>query len=93
MPGERGELIHAIVADFVIKGIDPKEEDAAHELRLIAQEHFERAALPGEIAAVWWPRILRMTAGFPRLGTRPATTASPSAWPSGPGGANSPPSA
>lgn len=61
---ERGELIHAIVADFVIKGIDPTEADAAEELALIAREQFERAALPGEIAAVWWPRIERTTQEF-----------------------------
>ncbi|MBO0903916.1 double-strand break repair protein AddB [Jiella sonneratiae] len=61
---ERGELIHAIVADFVIKGIDPAEPDAADELALIAREHFERAALPGEIAAIWWPRIAATAARF-----------------------------
>ncbi|MBP0617839.1 double-strand break repair protein AddB [Jiella mangrovi] len=61
---ERGELIHAIVADFVIKKIDPNEPDAAEELALIAREHFDRAALPGEIAAVWWPRIQRTAEDF-----------------------------
>ncbi|TFF19109.1 double-strand break repair protein AddB [Jiella endophytica] len=61
---ERGELIHDIVADFVIKGIDPNEPAAEDELALIAREHFDRAALPGEIAAVWWPRIVRMTEEF-----------------------------
>ena len=61
---ERGELIHAIVADFVIKAIDPEEPEAAEELRLIAEEHFARAALPGDVAAVWWPRIIGTTARF-----------------------------
>ncbi|NDW03978.1 double-strand break repair protein AddB [Jiella pacifica] len=61
---ERGELIHAIVADFVLKAIDPEEPEAAEELRLIAEEHFARAALPGDVAAVWWPRIIGTTARF-----------------------------
>ncbi|MBO0661412.1 double-strand break repair protein AddB [Jiella sp. MQZ9-1] len=61
---ERGSLIHAILADFVIKGIDPNAPNAVEALTLIAREHFDREALPGEIEAVWWPRMVGTIGDF-----------------------------
>jgi len=55
---ERGSLVHAVVADFVLKGIDPMATDAAEDLIAIAREHFDREALPPDVEAVWWPRMV-----------------------------------
>lgn len=61
---ERGTLFHDIVHAFAISGIDPFAPDAEARLIEIGRELFDRAALPADIDAVWWPRFVRMATHF-----------------------------
>ncbi|WP_102959553.1 double-strand break repair protein AddB [Mangrovicella endophytica] len=54
---ERGTLFHDILADFVMEGIDPTASDAEERLLAIAARRFAEAALPADVAAIWWPRM------------------------------------
>ncbi|EJF91112.1 double-strand break repair protein AddB [Bartonella tamiae] len=54
---ERGTLYHAIVAAFIEQKIDPKAPDAHHFFLNLARAEFDRAQLPLDVEAVWWPRF------------------------------------
>ena len=56
---ERGTLFHDALERFT-KAIDPMRTDAFAELLAIGKRLFEEAALPPDVAAVWWPRFERM---------------------------------
>ncbi len=61
---ERGELYHAIVEDFVRQVTDPDAEDAFDRLIAIARHHFDRAAIPTDVAVQWWPRFRAIAANL-----------------------------
>lgn len=57
---ERGTLFHDILNRFVRSGTDPMAGDARDALLAAGRAAFADAALPDDIAAVWWPRFLAM---------------------------------
>ncbi|HWK63924.1 MAG TPA: double-strand break repair protein AddB [Rhizobiaceae bacterium] len=57
---ERGTLFHDILNRFVRSGTDPMADNAADALLEAGRAAFAEAALPEDIAAVWWPRFLAM---------------------------------
>ena len=56
---ERGTLFHDALERFT-KTVDPLRPDALAELLAIGKALFDEAALPPDVAAVWWPRFERM---------------------------------
>ncbi|MFC3723875.1 double-strand break repair protein AddB [Neoaquamicrobium sediminum] len=61
---ERGTLFHDIVHAFAMSGTDPFAPEAEARLIEIGRDLFDRAALPADIDAVWWPRFVRMASHF-----------------------------
>ncbi|WP_152046631.1 double-strand break repair protein AddB [Aureimonas psammosilenae] len=61
---DRGNLFHAILADYAKSGADPAAPDAETRLLAVAAEHFEKEALPKEIEAVWWPRMETLATNY-----------------------------
>lgn len=61
---DRGNLYHAILAEFVTQKIDPADEDAEAKLVEIARLRFLAESLPPEVEAVWWPRLLTLAANY-----------------------------
>lgn len=60
---ERGSLFHEALSRFVRQGA-AADADPVRRLLAIGQTLFDEAALPAEVAAVWWPRFERMAANF-----------------------------
>lgn len=61
---ERGSLFHDILARFIRDGGDPLAADAETRLDSAGRAAFADADLPGDVAAVWWPRYEAMAAGY-----------------------------
>lgn len=61
---ERGTLFHDILHGFAVAAIDPFAADATVELLRIGREQFDKAALPTDVDAVWWPRFAKMAGNF-----------------------------
>ncbi len=61
---ERGTLFHDVVHAFSIAGIDPAAAEAQARLVEIGRQEFDKAALPLDIDAVWWPRFVEMAGHF-----------------------------
>lgn len=61
---ERGTLFHDILHGFAVAAIDPFAPDATAELLRIGREQFDKAALPADVDAVWWPRFRKMASRF-----------------------------
>lgn len=59
---ERGNLFHDILQDFIREGADPAGPAALERLLAAGRRRFEEAALPPDVAAVWWPRFERTAA-------------------------------
>jgi len=55
---DRGSLIHAVMENATVAGIDWAAEDASDRLEALARARFDEEALPPEIDAVWWARML-----------------------------------
>ncbi|TAN04611.1 MAG: double-strand break repair protein AddB [Rhizobiaceae bacterium] len=56
---ERGTLFHEALERFT-KAVDPQQMEALEKLLAIGRTLFEEAALPSDVATVWWPRFERM---------------------------------
>jgi ATP-dependent helicase/nuclease subunit B len=63
-PAERGTLFHAILHRFSASGVDPRAPQALGTLLEAGRVCFVEADLPGDVAAVWWPRFERMAPEF-----------------------------
>jgi len=61
---ERGTLFHDILHGFAVAAIDPFSSQATSELLRIGREEFDKAALPADVDAVWWPRFRKMASRF-----------------------------
>ncbi|MCO6386907.1 double-strand break repair protein AddB [Aliihoeflea sp. 40Bstr573] len=61
---ERGTLFHEILHGFAVAAIDPFSPDATAELLRIGREEFDKATLPADVDAVWWPRFQKMAGRF-----------------------------
>ncbi|KAB0682896.1 double-strand break repair protein AddB [Aureimonas leprariae] len=61
---DRGNLFHAILAEFAAQDADPGGAGAETRLLTVAAEHFEREKLPKEVEAVWWPRMETLAANY-----------------------------
>jgi ATP-dependent helicase/nuclease subunit B len=61
---ERGTLFHDILHGFSVAAIDPFGPDATGELLRIGRERFDKAELPADVDAVWWPRFQKMASRF-----------------------------
>jgi ATP-dependent helicase/nuclease subunit B len=57
---ERGNLLHDILHEFTLAGIDPASAEAPARVIALGKAGFARAHLPEDIAAVWWPRFTAM---------------------------------
>jgi ATP-dependent helicase/nuclease subunit B len=57
---ERGSLFHLILHRFTESGTHPEASDATEKLLAIGHECFAEAALPNDVAAVWWRRFEAM---------------------------------
>lgn len=57
---ERGTLFHAIMHRFSASGVDPRDETALEALLAEGRICFAEAALPEDVAAVWWPRFEKL---------------------------------
>src|SRR5690606_7357467 len=60
---ERGTLLHEALHRFVRAVPDPHAPDAQAKLLAIGRALFAGMRLPGDVAAVWWPRFEAMAAG------------------------------
>lgn len=56
-PKERGTLFHAIMHEATRRNLDYRSNFAVKSLTDIANDCFNDANLPEEIAALWWPRF------------------------------------
>ena len=67
---ERGEIIHAVLDEFVRAWARALPEDPVAELRAIGRRHFRRLAAQPQVAAMWWPRFLRVADWFAEVERR-----------------------
>ena len=61
---DRGSLIHAVMEEAARAGIDWTAADAAARFEAMARARFDAEALPPDIDALWWARML---AAIPNL--------------------------
>lgn len=61
---ERGQIIHAILDEFVRATAGGLPADAAILLREIGTRHFARTLGRPQVAVIWWPRFLRIAEWF-----------------------------
>ena len=54
---ERGTLFHDILHEFIRSGTDPRAADAEQLLLQTGRLLFDKAGLPADVDAVWWPRF------------------------------------
>jgi ATP-dependent helicase/nuclease subunit B len=59
---ERGTLFHLILSRFIERNPDPTTPAALASLLGVGRDCFAEAALPTEVAAVWWPRFAGLAA-------------------------------
>ncbi len=64
---ERGQIIHAVLRDFVAKWHDRLPEDPRAELLALGLRRFTRLAARPQVWAVWWPRFERIAAWFAQM--------------------------
>lgn len=56
---ERGTLLHAVLERMTAARLDPFAQDTLERLTALGRAVVDEAALPPDIEAVWWPRLLR----------------------------------
>lgn len=61
---ERGQLMHDALAGFVHAGTDPSAPGALEALIAAGRAVFDKAALPADVDAVWWPRFVTTASGY-----------------------------
>jgi ATP-dependent helicase/nuclease subunit B len=61
---DRGNLIHAVLAEFVRTGPDPRDAGARDHLLDIGRAAFRRFGHMPQVRALWWPRFERIAAWF-----------------------------
>lgn len=61
---ERGTLFHEILHRFSATGVDPRDPAARDLLLAVGRECFAQAALPADVAAIWWPRFVALSQGI-----------------------------
>ena len=61
---ERGQIIHAVLDEFVRACPPELPEDADALLLAIGRRHFARQAHRPQVGAIWWPRFERVAAWF-----------------------------
>lgn len=61
---ERGQIIHAVLAEFVRTWAAALPAAPLQELLRIGRRHFARQAHRPQVAALWWPRFERVAAWF-----------------------------
>lgn len=60
---DRGSVIHDVLAQFIVAGIDPRHPDARDQLLAMGRTAFD--ALPeSDVTAVWWRRFVRVADWF-----------------------------
>ncbi|MFO1046804.1 MAG: double-strand break repair protein AddB [Geminicoccaceae bacterium] len=67
---ERGEIIHAVLDEFVREWARALPEDPVGALRAIGRSHFGKLAAQPQVAAMWWPRFLRVADWFAEVERR-----------------------
>lgn len=61
---ERGQIIHAVLEEFVRRWPQELPDDPLAELRTIGLRHFLRQEHRPQVHALWWPRFERIAAWF-----------------------------
>jgi ATP-dependent helicase/nuclease subunit B len=61
---ERGQLIHAVLEEFVRAWPDRLSADPCADLTRIGRRHFALQAHRPQVWAIWWPRFERIAAWF-----------------------------
>ena len=61
---ERGQILHAALEEFVREWPQADEDDPTERLLDIGARHFRTLAAQPQVAALWWPRFLRIAAWF-----------------------------
>ena len=61
---ERGQIIHAVLDEFVRQWPEGLPDDPLGELRTIGLRHFARQEHRPQVWALWWPRFERIAAWF-----------------------------
>jgi ATP-dependent helicase/nuclease subunit B len=67
---KRGQIIHAVLQEFVAKYHDRLPEDPRAELLALGAERFARLTARPQVWAVWWPRFERIAAWFAEVELR-----------------------
>ena len=67
---KRGEIIHAVLDEFVRVWARALPDDPVAELRAIGRRHFGKLAAQPQVAALWWPRFLRVADWFAEVERR-----------------------
>ncbi len=67
---ERGQIIHAILQEFVGLWPESLPADPRAELLALGVRHFERLASRPQVWAVWWPRFERIAGWFAQVELR-----------------------
>jgi ATP-dependent helicase/nuclease subunit B len=77
-PLERGNILHAVVEEFIRRHPVTLPDDALQELAQIADDLFAQAGIPKAALALWRPRFLDAAQGFVTVeGERRARLAAP----------------
>jgi ATP-dependent helicase/nuclease subunit B len=61
---ERGKIVHAALDEFVRQWPQTLPNDPAAELLRLGAQHFRKLAAQPQVAAMWWPRFLRVAEWF-----------------------------
>ncbi len=64
---ERGQIIHAVLQEFVARWHDQLPEDPYTELLTLGAARFATLAARPQVWAVWWPRFERIAAWFTQV--------------------------
>jgi len=64
---ERGQIVHAVLDEFVRQWQHSLPDDPAAELCEIGRRHFRKLAAQPQVAAMWWPRFARVAEWFAEI--------------------------
>ncbi|MGD9508161.1 MAG: double-strand break repair protein AddB, partial [Geminicoccaceae bacterium] len=61
---ERGQIVHAVLDEFVRRWPQVLPDNPGTELLRIGARHFRALAAQPQVAAMWWPRFVRVARWF-----------------------------
>ena len=67
---ERGQIIHAVLQEFVSRWPDKLPADPRNELLRLGVKQFDKLASRPQVWAVWWPRFERIATWFAEVELR-----------------------